>query len=67
MGRRKIADPKNIQIRITRSLRRDLALMKLEYHLPARYKEVDIVQALIKQLKWKEEELEQLKNKLLQI
>ena len=68
MGRRRIADPKNIQIRITRSLRRDLALEKTNYHLPARYKEVDTMQALIKIIRSQKLELAHLKqeNKLLQ-
>jgi hypothetical protein len=48
MGRRRIADPKNVQIRITRSVRRQLAIMKVNYHLPDRYKEGDIVEALLK-------------------
>ena len=54
MGRRKIADPKNIQIRITRGVRRELALLKIEYNLPSRYKEGDTVQALIKILRTQE-------------
>ena len=59
MGRRSIADPKNVQIRITRSVRRQLAIMKVNYHLPARYKEGDIVEALLWMLSRQE-------NKLLQ-
>jgi hypothetical protein len=47
MGRKKIADPKNVQIRITRRLRRELAIRKTNYHMPARYKEGDIMEAVL--------------------
>jgi hypothetical protein len=63
MGRKKIADPKDIQIRITRGVKRELALFKINHHLPAKYKEGDIVEALLWQFGRKELELEELQEK----
>jgi hypothetical protein len=47
MGRRRVANPKDIRIRITRADRRELALLKIEHNLPGRYNEGDVVHALL--------------------
>jgi hypothetical protein len=71
MGRKKIADPKNVQIRITRRLRRELAIRKTNYHMPARYKEGDIMEAVLwiltKYELQQDQQEQQEANKLLQI
>jgi hypothetical protein len=48
MGRKKVADPKDIRIRITRAVRRQLAMRKTNYHMPAKYKEGDVIEAVLK-------------------
>jgi hypothetical protein len=59
MGRKKILDPKSVQIRITRNVRRELGMIKTKYNLPARYKEGDVVEALLWIVRGKELQLQE--------
>ena len=47
-GRKKIQNPKTQVIRISLALRRELAILKTELRMPARYNEHDIMLALVR-------------------